>query len=494
MNNEIKQNYYISFLRIVTILLNIFMLVFVFLISFFSFYYFNEIEIHSKILINSNENEILVKSKKSEFTDSNIKDFFKNIGLDYNKINFNKHIQIKSNKINFAGFYTNNLKFPYFDDSQEIVPIFKTYTANQFQSLNIIGDLPNGNNEILISKILADNIIEKGIYVIDEDKIIQSKFFNYEELINSKAKIYFGDTFLIVSGIVEEDLTKFESLKNNFLYTKELKNLYKEYEYYSKKQNILIVKDDFFENLRYNDCLKMNFTNYSVNPDYYYNSINIDKINYYKNFEMYINDNFVTSVDLKDNQIIIDLFTLDLLTEHKFTNEYILWKNKNINNYDNFKIFLKKFIDDNKILENKLDLVIKNDDGFEKKENDMYITGVILDKYSYLESLVDGFDITTLSTPTLLLNSNIVDKYDNRYSQKTVNSLSIKITDKKELKSLLKILEKNEKYDYETKYKSLIKDSTSKVFNIKILLCILILFLIITKLFIIYFLKKINNK
>ena len=80
--------------------------------------------------------------------------------------------------------------------------------------LDLIGNYTKNKNEIIISNYLADLIITYGIYEYKTENLYQPS--NYEQIVNDKKKIKFGENYVIISGIVNYDLKKYQVLKNKY--------------------------------------------------------------------------------------------------------------------------------------------------------------------------------------------------------------------------------------------------------------------------------------
>lgn len=81
--------------------------------------------------------------------------------------------------------------------------------SNFFES-NIIGNFPLNNNEIMISNVLANLIINNGISTTIGEYYPE----NYDEIINFSGYYYFRDYKIKICGIIDYDLSEFADLKN----------------------------------------------------------------------------------------------------------------------------------------------------------------------------------------------------------------------------------------------------------------------------------------
>ncbi len=135
-------------------------------------------------------------------------------------LNYKENIKILENnfyyRLNMSGYASENLGNAFFDGISNSEIQFQVLSESEFEKINIIGKIPQNKNEVIIHKILADTIIEKGIEEYTED-IGNIKFYkpnNYEEIVNSNKKIKIGKTYLVISGIIDENLEKYDILKS----------------------------------------------------------------------------------------------------------------------------------------------------------------------------------------------------------------------------------------------------------------------------------------
>lgn len=210
----------------------------------------------------------------------------------------------------YYGLYTENF-------------MFLEYNDNELDSLKLIGQKPINAHEIIINKVYADYIIKKGVQIVEindkKEKILSS--YNpksYEEIINDKQEIKFGSTYLIISGIVDDDLSKYEVLKTTEKKEMEINptKLYNEfYNLYSERLKEVIVGKDFFDSLNLKENTILNIELYKL----VYNFDN-NKIYPSRNLRLlddtltYFNGNKNVVIDkLNTDEIIISTDTLDKL-------------------------------------------------------------------------------------------------------------------------------------------------------------------------------------
>lgn len=150
-----------------------------------------------------------------------------------------------------------------------ILDIVKIDNFNKFYENNIIGNIPKNNNEILISNVIANEIINSGINT--DNNYFYPK--NYEDIINNDNYYYLNKNKIKISGIINYNLDEFKDIKN--ISWKDLNTHYNKYQktydlYNLKTRNIynkIYVNKDFIANLINsddNDIWKTHLTQTSI--------------------------------------------------------------------------------------------------------------------------------------------------------------------------------------------------------------------------------------
>ncbi len=370
-----------------------------------------------KTLIKNNDYSITLKKKNNDaFTDSELKE----IGVEYKEIyklnDSNYKITVNTDKNNSA----------YYSLLSDRTLKFKELTSEEYKNINIIGNIPTKPNEVLIHKILADYIIENGTIINNNENLNNSDTYkptSYEELITSQKQIKYGNNFIIITGIIDEDLSKYEELK-----TKTNDNLYKEFENnYKNKINEVVINNNFFNNFGFNildNKVYTNTLNYQ-NNDY---NVKLGYITTFNNIDIYDGLTYKTSIDLQNNEIVVDLNFINILTKGKLLESW-----NNIKENTKLNDFIIDFLKENNILNTKATL--KTDKIKELSNKEVTIKGIILtnldeDKY--------------FTSPEIYVNEKLIKQYANKIETK---ELLINIKNKQEIKTLLK----NKNYIIETK-------------------------------------------
>lgn len=226
--NESKKRYTVILCISIVIILILYLLYFV----FFKNYFHNISNIKREIQMVINNKNSLIEIKKSKFynqdemtdnyikiTDSEYKDiisFLDNKNYAYSPVYRLMNYHTESTdligyedfssilKINFSYINPNSSPFIWFHGVLDVA------VYDDYLSENIIGSVPINDNEIMISNVLANYIINYGIKTTSGD--LHPK--DYFDIINYKGYYYFGDCKIKICGIVDYDLSNFNGLKN----------------------------------------------------------------------------------------------------------------------------------------------------------------------------------------------------------------------------------------------------------------------------------------
>lgn len=212
---------------------------------------------------NKDEFEIIKKSKyyyKDEMTENYAlltKEDEKQIDKKLSRLNLKSHnvyyISDIFNKTNDISLSSNNI-YAYFNYN-----LFKATDVTSAPKLNyspynvwdgkfsiiqwndkefftdIIGKMPTGEEEIMISNYVADLLISIGLDEYDSDKLFMPK--NYNDIINHEGYFKFGKYNKVkITGIINYDLSSYDDLKN--ITFEDINNSYDKKEYYN---NILMT-------------------------------------------------------------------------------------------------------------------------------------------------------------------------------------------------------------------------------------------------------------
>lgn len=238
--------------------------------------YFDKISsIKSEIQMIISSNNSLVEIKKSKIynKDEMTENYIKITDSEY------KHITsfLESNNYKYSSVY---MLMDYHNESTDIMGyepfqmIFKTINSesspfiwtpnsldivicdNDIPKEKIIGNIPSNNNEIVISNVLANFIINNGLKTTNGDFYPK----NYDDIINFKGYYYFSDYKIKISGIIDYELSEFHNIKD--ISWKDYNSDYEQYSDTVNKYNLnlnsiynkIYVNKDFISNFN-----KLNF-------------------------------------------------------------------------------------------------------------------------------------------------------------------------------------------------------------------------------------------
>lgn len=261
-------------------------------------------------------------------------------------------------------------------DTDNIIPI-TTYIEVKDDKLlsNIIGNIPKSNNEIVIHKYLADNIIKVGIKDIDGNTF---KPNSYKELVNSKKLLPLGLNKVIIVGIIDDDNSRYNNLDNQTI-EEDYGNYYvnKSYTIYGKNLD-----------LKFTTTLESILNHASINEDEILKDGGISGIKVYNN-----NKDVITATPtLKSNEIIVSLNYLQEYVEG-FKEELDNYLTLNTNQNKDYNSILKEFVT-NYITTNNLIVPFKTSYNTTDYYKNLKVAGVSLtDNYIsslYLQELKDN--------------------------------------------------------------------------------------------------------
>jgi len=416
------------------------------------------------------ENYINIRNTNKSITIRNASDEDSILNKDLQKIfentslNYKENIKILENnsyyRLNMSGYASENLSNAFFDGISNSEIQFQVLSESEFEKINIIGKIPQSKNEVIIHKILADTIIEKGIEEYTED-IGNIKFYkpnNYEEIVNSNKKIKIGNTYLVISGIIDENLEKYNILKSipHKKAKKDYNDLYKEYKMkYLNEIYTMLVTNDFFSSLEIENNNSINNNIYKsqiiYNNQVYDNFLNLNT--FLNNGNDIFTENNESITELQNNEVIIDINFVNIITNGKFGNEYFKWLKNGNTNFDNYKdelkVFIKKFLENENIINNNLEIRINNEKN--KSKYNMTIKGIRIDNlnvihggtendkdFSNVNSIIIGGNNRNYE---FYFSENIINKY--KRNNLEVVSLNVEINNYKNLEELFNLASSN---------------------------------------------------
>lgn len=299
---------------------------------------------------------------------------------------------------------------------------YKLYEYSPFKGINIyinkiklvsedkmtksyIGAYPKNKNEIMISDFFAKFIQDHGAYTSNHEVYYPK---SNEDIINDDVYLAFGELNLKITGIYTLDYDynllrtkKVELTTDNApVYDEELR-------YLANEPTNIYTYPEFFKEL---ESPKLE----SVDLGLYEFYLDINDEEKYLNY----NTNPAINHSLNDNEIIIDKYILDLLTNNDFSKKLSMSKENEVD-------FAKKYMQNHNIMNKELTLTVKDEFRYSNKS--------ALENYTV--KIVGYHPKNEYKGNEFLVAENILENY---YYQKA-NIMYITIIDK-DLKKIEKLL------------------------------------------------------
>lgn len=397
----------------------------------------------------------------------------------------------------------------YYDFMKDYITFTKK-DDNYYNDLKLIGNRPSGNNDVVIHKVLADYLLNDGIVIIDKDskgKMIHKVWYpkDYNEIVSSGYKIliksfnsFNTNYYVTISGILDEDMSKYEILKDKT--TDEVKHENKSLfnEFSSKYKDILndmFVSDKFYTESGIEKNKTLDYSLYDLTFNYndknYYGSYTLLMSNY--EISMYNGKKTVKISDVKEDEIVLDSATIAMFNGAKnnfFGEKYKEYSDKIDKEYEkkelereakvneeirkseenpNYKQkvipevvrpssqkiyndFIKDYFDNYGIIGKTIEVTIN--DLADENVKETY-------KFKVIGYAMDG------NYPCSLINNKIIEKFLRK--NKEIYKININEKDKSKIKTLLTKYSNDENYHIETVYTSTIntlKKSVTKLSGI----------------------------
>lgn len=315
---------------------------------------------------------------------------------------------------------------------------FVELDENSFIKENIIGRLPNVNNEIVISNYIADVIINYGITIPSNDEFGMDTTYKpktYQELVNDAKLLSIDENNKVkIVGVIEYDIAKYQELYskneneiyNNIDSSRLMNKLFVESKLIYDK---VFVKKGFLENYNIKESTQINSyngLNYRYNDQEMYTNTHI--LN--KEISVYNGVDYIKYSDLKENEAIIVLSAManskDFIYNEKL-NEYL----KKYPGEDQTllsKRFFENYVKTNNIIGSDL-IMIENPYSDDKVETTLKIvgiyddmtgspienSGIYLSKSKYIDKVSPSIAVDSLLVRTNEINiiNSLFDKYSN---------------------------------------------------------------------------------
>ena len=479
------------------------------------------INTHVNTMIDNNETELTLVKKLSgknlsdinpalSISDEDIKyirnNITNNIELTYRLVLDNEFMKLEKN----MDFENPNLELSYnaYYNHTYTESTFIEKSKESLENLKLIGSAPTGNNDIAIYKVLADYLLINGTIILDSDSkgnLIQKTWYpkDYNDLVNSHKKILLTNGnfrnskkyYVLITGIIDEDLSKFEVLKtiDRTKAKHEQKTLLDEFSNkYMPLLNLRIVSDSFYKDtiMDKNYILDNNLYDltYTYNNEKYYTSFSSSLIS---SVEMNIYDGKKTRKisDIKEDEIVLDMSLISKMNGgDKFYSEQLEIYTKKIDKEyeDKVKQREKKLEEEQKKLDDDPEYIVKEipeivkldenkilDDFNKKFIDDFGIIGKIINvsiNDLYKENNSKAYDLKVIgyvygnnenNSDKSLVNEKLISEYmrGNRETYK----ININEIDENKIKDLLVKYSDDKNFNISTLYSSTIKSLKTSV-------------------------------
>lgn len=293
------------------------------------------------------------------------------------------------------------------------------YSNEIINESKLIGKVPVGDDEIVISSFIADQIIHNGISGKKEktqQKVENYKPSSYDELINDGNYINFGGMFYVkVSGIIDykNEMMKYSKLKEiktskyfDMLSGDEYKQLNSLYGDLINNCDYLLrvfVNNSFIEKINLKEENKSNSSSKVMIDNKF---TDVDLFGYILNNIDVINSSGREKItSLKENEVIINTYMLNQITGGNY--EKKLEESILSGYYSDDLTFIKSYIKDNNIINKKIKSSICNNKIYNDSDNycEYEIIGVIHDNIDYGMIYYNKDNISKLISNNLSINS-----------------------------------------------------------------------------------------
>ena len=295
------------------------------------------------IIINKNNNATDINPLKN-LTEDDINNISKLINTDFTNVS---RLNVNNEYLTVSFVNSSDLYYYQKGSINSNILSFIEYSSEKINNLKLIGNVPSNNDEIIVNKFFADYMIENGITIYDYDKdkkLTNIDYFpkDYNEIINDKKKIVLytngnGNYTFTISGILDEDISKFDKLKT--INENEAKTDYKKiYDEFNSKINSLfdvIVNKDLIKDYNISK-------NTVVDLMLYTTVYNYDNKKYYpmmgymsgisKEIAICDGKEFKKVNELKNNEIILNIDSIGVLNSNDG-----LWASEYQKYYDKLK-------------------------------------------------------------------------------------------------------------------------------------------------------------
>lgn len=336
-----------------------------------------------------------------EMTDEKIKEVEEKTNLEWYK-----QICLTQNQEAASIKYVNDITYTSIYYTEYTQLLFAELDENNSKLIEdkLIGKLAENKDEIVIPSHIADNIIQSGVELKNDDQSEEVEIYKpltYNQILNDNKYIKISglDIGVKVVGIIDYDMSAYEGLKSVSYdeYYMEITDVDAEYtELYSNvKYSRVFVTDEFIPslNLKENNTMsissKINYNDkvYLVNQIAYI----ADKVQVYDGKEL------KEFNKLNSNEILIDLNILNEITNNDFSEKYDKYLEGNHNISGDMTEFVKEYLSNNSIIGKKVTTSVVDNEIVGSIEN-------------YKEYTIKGIIMEEGIVPTIYYSKECVDK------------------------------------------------------------------------------------
>lgn len=281
---------------------------------------------------------------------------------------------------------------------------FEFVEINDFNILgNLIGRKPETKTEIVVHKFFADYIIKFGIMTPDGNLYYPK---DYSDLINSKQGLKLGENSVIITGIIDDDLSLFQEAKETGKFkTDKLRSYFYNY---ANKAKLIYVKG-FVENAKLNSN-----KNSILNQVHFKHSNNYlqDNINALNSSISIMTDDGVRQISsLEKDEVIISVDTIRVI-DNSFDAKFNKYLEVNNGTYsDLLNEFISTYLQDKSSLSN-LSIIINGYDIEESisVEQIVKVVGISLDEKNYVsQQYIDEYEPVLRKISSVKIYDNNTD-------------------------------------------------------------------------------------
>ena len=340
--------------------------------------------------------------------------------LDLNNKDLNKIKKETNSTLNKAYSLLDNeipLSFTYGEDLNSNTPdYFKGanyifhYVELEDNKLpgKIIGHLPNDDRQLVIHKFLAEYIIKYGVIDINNE-LYKPK--NIQELVNSNHKLKLGDNAVTISGVVDDNNSKFKKYKNGIDFNNyKLRDYYTNF--YSNLGSTVYVKE-FTKTVKLNTDKELILHKMSLTPildnsemsstEYHQNMLK----NIKSDIQIITNEGLKSLSTLNKSEVILSLNDLKYY-DKTFSDNLDNYLKQNVNTtygqaVQNYTI---EYLKETNNLQ-KLKLKLRST---YSKDIPVTVLGITMDDYTYISNeFVEEYNPVTKSISSVYIRDDNVD-------------------------------------------------------------------------------------